>query len=331
MPSPRPVVAVVIPAYNEELAISACLDAICMQTWRELEIIVADGGSSDATREIVAEYSSRDPRVRLIDNPGRTQPAALNSALAAMTSDWMVRMDAHSTVPPTYVEGVMAHLLTGRWGGVGGRKDGVAYTDQGRAIAAALGSRFGVGNSTYHHGTETQVVDHIPFGAYPVDMVRELGGWDESVATNEDYEFDYRVRRSGRELLFDPSLVIMWETRQDVASFFQQYRRYGKAKALVVFQHPESAAVRHVLPAALVAWLALAVTILPWRPRWALVMIAPYLGVIGAATLTTAARLDSPESRRALPAVFSSMHLGHGIGFWETALRKVIGGGRPSR
>ena len=316
----RPTVAVVIPAFNEERAISACLDAICSQTWRELDVIVADGGSSDATREVVADYSTRDPRVRLIDNPGRTQPAALNAALAVMTSEWMVRMDAHSTVPATYVEGVMAHLLTGKWGGVGGRKDGVAYTDEGRAIAAALGSRFGVGNSTYHHGTETQVVDHIPFGAYPVAMVRELGGWDESVATNEDYEFDYRVRRSGRELLFDPSLVILWETRQDVPSFFQQYRRYGRAKALVVFQHPESAAVRHVLPAALVAWIALALAIVPWRPRWALAMVAPYLGIVAAASLATAPQLDSSTSRRVLPAVFSSMHLGHGVGFWESVL-----------
>ena len=88
-------------------------------------------------------------------------------------------VDAHSTIPADYVERIVGHLSTGNWGGVGGRKDGVATTEQGRAICAALGSRFGVGNSTYHHGVEPQEVDHIPFGAYPVDVIRDVASGAE--------------------------------------------------------------------------------------------------------------------------------------------------------
>lgn len=318
--SDRSTVAIVIPALNEERSISACLDAVLAQTWTDLDVIVADGGSTDATRAIVDEYGGRDGRVRIVDNPRRTQPAALNSAVAHTDADWIVRIDAHSTVPPTYVASVMTHLSTGNWGGVGGRKDGVAHSAQGRAVAAALGSPFGVGNSVYHHGTEVQTVDHIPFGAYPMAVVRELGGWDENTPTNEDYEFDYRVRQSGKELLFDPRLVIFWETRETVKAFFQQYRRYGRAKYLTLRKHPESAAIRHLIPTGLVATLVAASVIACVRPRWAAAIVAPYAGVIAAATATVAPTLDSAESCRWLPLAFMAMHLGHGIGMWEALL-----------
>lgn len=316
----RDLVSVVIPTLNEERSVSTCLDSVLAQTWREMEVIVLDGGSTDRTRDLVAAYSEVDPRVRLVDNPRRTQPAALNTALEHVTSKWLVRIDAHSTVPPTYVETVMEHLGTGEWGGVGGRKDGVSTTEQGRAVAAALGSRFGVGGSTYHYGTEVQEVDHIPFGSYPVSVIRELGGWDEAIASNEDFEFDYRVRKSGRALLFDPRLVILWEARPTVESFFQQYRRYGRAKALVLAKHPSSASPRHLLPGALVAALAGAVVLTPFRPKWAVAIAAPYLAGLAAATAVVAPKIPEPRSRRWLPAAFASMHLGYGLGLWESIL-----------
>lgn len=313
-------VSVVVPTLDEERSISICLDSVLAQTWRNLEVLVVDGGSTDRTCDLVAAYAAADPRVRLVPNPRRTQSAAMNTAVEHVTSPWIVRVDAHSTVPSDYVAVIMEHLPTRRWGGVGGRKDGVATTVQGRAIAAALGSRFGVGNSTYHHGLEPQEVDHIPFGAYPVDVIRELGGWDESIVANEDYEFDYRIRQSGRALLFDPRISIAWETRQDVAAFFQQYRRYGRGKAVVLQKHPSSASPRHLLPAAIVAALVGALAISPIRPRWALAIVAPYLAVLVAGTASVApGRLD-PRSVRWVPAAFAAMHLGYGLGFWETTL-----------
>jgi len=318
----RPLVSVVVPTFNEERSVSICLDSMLSQTWRELEVLVVDGGSTDRTRELVEAYAAVDDRVRLVDNPRRTQPAAMNTAVDHVASEWLVRVDAHSTVPADYVERIMEHLPTGRWGGVGGRKDGVATTVQGRAIAAALGSRFGVGNSTYHHGTEPQEVDHIPFGAYPVAVVRELGGWDEAISANEDFEFDYRLRQSGRALLFDPRISIAWQTRQDVPAFFQQYRRYGRGKAMVLQKHPSSASPRHLIPAVIVGALAGAVMLLPFRPRWALAVVAPYLGILAAGTATTASGLVVPESRRWLPAAFAAMHLGYGLGFWESLVAR---------
>lgn len=321
----RPLVSVVVPTFNEERWISTCLDSVLAQTWTDLEVLVVDGGSTDQTVELVEAYSRVDPRVRLVDNPRRTQPAAMNTAADEVRSDWLVRVDAHSTVPANYVELAMENLLSGDWGGVGGRKDGVSTSVQGRAIAAALGSKFGVGNSTYHHGTAPTEVDHIPFGCYPVEVIRSLGGWDESISSNEDFEFDYRLIGSGRRLLFDPRMVIFWQTRSTVSEFFQQYRRYGRGKALVLRKHPQSASPRHVVPAGVVAALVGAVAISPWRPRWALAVAAPYLALLGVATTVVAPTLVVAESRRWLPGAFAAMHLGYGLGLWES----LIAGRRP--
>ena len=310
-------VTVVVPAFNEERAISACLDSVLAQTHRSLEVLVVDGGSTDRTRAVVEEYASVDDRVRLVDNPRRIPPAALNEATAVMTSRWLVRIDAHATIPPDYVSRTLLHLRSGRWGGVGGRKDGVGFTDEGRAIAAVMASPFGVGNSTYHHGTDVETVDHIPFGAYPREVIEEVGGWDESIPVNQDFEFDYRVRRAGHELLFDPSLRIAWECRQSVRSFWRQYRRYGRGKAQVVRKHPESAALRHFAAPAMVAMLAGALALLPFRPRWALALVAPYAGVIMVGVATTVPKVQGRAARRAVPRAFLAMHVGWGLGFWE--------------
>lgn len=308
---------VVIPAYNEESAISACLDSILAQTYRNLEVLVSDGGSTDRTRDLVAAYTAVDPRVRLVDNPGRIPPAALNAAVKEMTSQWLVRVDAHAVVPPDYVDRAMAHLLTGRWGGVGGRKDGVGYTDEGRAIAAVMASPFGVGNSTYHHGTEVQTVDHIPFGTYPKAVIEEVGGWDEDIPVNQDFEFDYRVRAAGHELLFDPELRIAWECRQSIRSFWRQYRRYGRGKAQVIRMHPESTALRHLVAPALVVNLAAAAAVATRKPRWGLALALPYATALAAASATLMSKMPSPAAKRAVPRAFAAMHLGWGVGFWE--------------
>jgi succinoglycan biosynthesis protein ExoA len=310
-------VTVVIPALNEERALSACLDSVLCQTYADLEVLVVDGGSTDRTRDLVEEYRSVDERVRLVDNPRRTPPAALNEAVLAMRSDWLIRIDAHATVPPDYVERAMAHLRSGDWGGVGGRKDGVGHTDPGRAIAVVLGSRFGVGNSTYHHGTSVQSVEHIPFGAYPRAVIEKVGGWDESIPVNQDFEFDHRVREAGYELLFDPAMAIAWDVRPTLRAFWRQYRRYGRGKAQVVRLHPTSISPRHLAAPALVLALATAALLAPFKPRWSALLVVPYLAALGVASATVMPSIVVPSARRYVPLAFLAMHLGWGLGFWE--------------
>lgn len=313
-------VTVIVPARNEERSIGATLDSLRRQDYRNLQIVVVDGGSTDGTAKIVQRHMAEDPRVELVDNPRQITPVALNLALAHARGPWLVRMDAHATVDPGYVRAAVSRLQERRWGGVGGRKDGVGTTPAGRAVAVALGSRFGVGGSLYHHGVEEQEVDHIPFGAYPTDLVRRLGGWDERLVTNQDFEFDYRLRRTGAHLLFDPRLRIAWQSKQTVRDLYRQYRRYGRGKVDVARLHPRSLRPRHTLPPLLVLYLALAAAVGLRRPRLAGVMVAPYAAAVTVASVQAGRSLDDPRARAFVPATFLAMHVGWGVGVWSRLL-----------
>jgi glycosyltransferase involved in cell wall biosynthesis len=312
-------VTVVVPARNEEISLAACLRSISAQTWPNLQIVVVDGASSDRTVDVVREIQSADGRVELVHNPNSIIPVSMNLALAAARGRWLVRVDAHSTIPPDYVATAVALLRSGDWGGVGGRKDGVGETPAGRAIAAAMGSRFGVGNSTYHYGDRQQAVEHIPFGCYPVDLLRKVGGWDEKLRVNQDFELDYRLRTSGKRLLFDPALVIHWECQQRIPDLYRQYKRYGAGKFRVAMKHPRSVRARHLAAPGLVAALTVATAAAPARPRFAAGLVLPYAAALSAATVTTARRLDDPQSRPWVAPAFAAMHVGWGIGFWSAA------------
>jgi glycosyltransferase involved in cell wall biosynthesis len=315
----------VIPARNEAGSIEQCLQSVLGQTVQNLQVIVVDGASTDDTAAVVRRYQERDARLVLLSNPDAIIPKSLNTALVAAEGIWFIRVDAHSTIPPTYVELALRHLREGKWGGVGGRKDGVGVTATGRAIAAALGSPFGVGNSVYHHGSTVRTVDHIPFGAYPTALVRDLGGWDEGLVANEDFEFDYRLTRAGHKLLFDPSLRISWRSRQSIRELFRQYRRYGRAKVAVVRLHPDSLHARHLAPPALVACLTGAGVMGRRRPLFRALVVGSYAAGLVAASVLTAPKVDGRSAQLRLPLAFAAMHLGWGVGFWEGLTRWVSG------
>jgi glycosyltransferase involved in cell wall biosynthesis len=316
-------VTVVVPARNEEITLPACLRSISAQTWSNLQIVVVDGASRDRTVDVVRQVQSTDRRVELVHNPNSIIPVSMNLALAVARGRWLVRVDAHSTIPSDYVATAVALLRSGDWGGVGGRKDGVGETAAGRAIAAAMGSRFGVGNSTYHYGDRRQTVEHIPFGCYPVDLLRKVGGWDEKLRVNQDFELDYRLRTLGRRLLFDPALVIHWHSQQRVPDLYRQYKRYGAGKFRVAVKHPRSVRARHLAAPGLVAALAVASVAAPGRPKFAAGLALPYAAALTAATVTTARRLPDPGSRSWVAPAFAAMHLGWGIGFWSAAAAEV--------
>jgi glycosyltransferase involved in cell wall biosynthesis len=322
-PSPGPgeadLVTVVIPARNEERFIRRCLDSVLAQTYPNLEILVVDGDSDDRTREIVAEVGARYPSVHLLSNPQRIVPSSLNVGLAHARGRWFVRIDAHATVVPDYVERAIAHLSTGEWSAVGGRVDPIGDSAAGRAIAVAMCSRFGIGNSVHHYGTDPVATDHVPFPGYPTELLRTLGGWNESLAVNQDFELDWRVVTSGGRVLYDPAMAIDYYGQQSVRGLFRQFRRYGRGKVLVIALHPRSAHVRHFAAPTLVAALVVSAGVaLAGHRRLGFVIPAAYAAGLGAATADGVRQLRHDGASQArLPLVFGAMHIGWGIGFWE--------------
>jgi glycosyltransferase involved in cell wall biosynthesis len=323
-----PRVSLVLPVRNEESSIAECLEGMQNQTYRDMEILVIDGLSDDRTLAIVESRMADDPRIRIVLNHERVIPAALNLGLEEARGTYLIRFDAHSVAPPDYVARIVDHLESGSYAGVGGTKIAVGGTSaMSQVIAGALSSRFGVGGSSYHYAEEATCVDHIPFGAYPVDLLRSLGGWNPQLLANEDFEMDYRVTHAGGRLLLDPEIRILWKSSQTLRDFGRQYQRYGRGKAAVARLHPDSLKLRHLLPVVeLLVFSGSVVASVILRRAWPLLANTPYACFLLASFSDAPLRRSSGRSPWLLPLVLTTMQMSWAVGFVRAIWRRRSGG-----
>jgi len=315
-----PLVSVVIPILNEVRTIDDTLTSVLGQTYRQIEVLAVDGMSDDGTIARLQAWAERDARVRILPNPRKAIPVALNIALEAAEGLFLVRVDAHSTIPDDYVERMVAHLQGGEVAGVGAKKTALGGPPNGQAIAAALGSPFGVGGSAYHYATEPTETDHIPFGAYRIDLARQLGGWDERLVANEDFEFDVRVRKAGGKLFLDPSVEVLWKCRSRIRDLAAQYRRYGRGKADVAFLHPSEVRLRHLAPPVAVAAITASAVLVPWVPILLPIVGGGYIVAVLGLSMPIGRKLENRDKLR-VPAALAAMQLAWGWGMWEGLAR----------
>jgi len=207
-----PAVTVIVPCRNEERFIGPCLKSIlnCDYPKESLEILVVDGMSTDGTPGIVQEYARQSRDVRLVANPRQTAPAAMNIGLAHAHGAVIVRMDAHAQYPRDYIRQCVETLIHTTASNVGGICQTLpsAPTAKARAIAYALSSPVGVGNSYFRIGTSgPRWVDTVPFGCFRKELFDQIGQFDELLRRNQDDEFNLRISRSGGKLLLLPDVV----------------------------------------------------------------------------------------------------------------------------
>jgi glycosyltransferase involved in cell wall biosynthesis len=317
----RPVVSIIMPVRNERRHIEAALDAALAQDIEApIEVVVADGMSNDGTRDVLARRADADGRVRVVDNPGGRTPSGLNAALAAARGRYVVRLDGHTIAPPDYARRLVGHLLAGECEAVGGIKRAVGTGAFGQAVAAVHGSRFGIGNARHHYGGRPGRIDHIPHGAYDVELARAIGGFSEHLVRNQDYDFDHRFAAHGGRIHFDPSISLDWHVRETPAALASQYAQYGYWKSVVLRRHPASLNARWLAPPALVATLVGSASLYRWRPaRLLLVATAgAYGGVLALGGAIVGRRSGCSRPRIAL--ALATMHLSWGAGFLAGAL-----------
>lgn len=316
-----PTVSILMPVYNEERSVGEAIASALQQTVRSVELIVIDGRSEDDTAEIVRALAVSEARVRLLDNPKRTIPSALNIGLEHARGTAVVRVDAHLTINESYIEtglGILAEHP--EVAAVGGCRVGVATSATGQAVAAALSSPYGVGDSINHYATEPQETDHASMGVYRAEVLRAVGGWDEELRVNEDVDIDHRILAAGHKIRYHPGMVMHWSVRETLRDFGRQYRRYGRGKAGMVRKNGlEAVRLRHLAPPGLLVMLvAGGGAALARRPRTAAVLLLPYPAVLAVAVTATKmpARRTTADSMR-LAGAFASMHLAWGLGFIE--------------
>lgn len=337
-PEGTPMVSVVIPVYNEERHIEACLASVLDQDYpaERYEVIVADGGSTDRTRAIVEAFAARHPNVRLIDNPGRLQAAGLNRAILASAGSVIARQDGHAEWDRNHLQRCVDLLLSSGADNVGGRQDAVGEGDSGRAIACAMRSPFGVGGARFRYSEREEDMPTVFLGTFRRSAFERVGLFDEAYPPHEDFELNHRIRAGGGRIVYSPAIRTRYHVRDGLAALARQYFRYGRGKVRVARAAPGVIRPYHLAAPVLVAAAAVAAPLaLTGRGRrLAEIGAAGYVASCVAASVPAGAG-EPAAVRWRIPATFMVMHLAWGAGFWAgvaEALRGVsTGGGSPPR
>jgi cellulose synthase/poly-beta-1,6-N-acetylglucosamine synthase-like glycosyltransferase len=310
----EPLVTIAMPCREEEGYIEACIRAVQAQDWPRdrLEILVADGMSMDATREILHRLAAQDPRIRLVDNPDRIQAAGLNHCIRRARGEVIVRVDVHADYAPDFVRSCVAELERTGADNVGGAARPRARTFFQRCVAAALASPLGIGGSRYRRSDEEGFVESVWPGAFRRAVFERVGLFDPKAVTNEDAELNQRILEAGGRVYLSRDIVVHYYPRETIRALARQYFKYGQGRARTLVKHRRLLSLRPMLPALWLAGEATLVALAPWHVG--ALSVAGYALATGA----EAVRVGRREGLAAIPvvwAIFPTLHAAHGAGF----------------
>lgn len=336
MRASRPFVTIVVPCRNEARYIAHCLESILANDYPQdrLEVLVVDGRSDDRTREIVASYAARHGTIRLVDNPKRITPAALNAGIGAARGDIIMRMDAHVLYPVTYIGTLVTALEETGADGVGGPIATLPADDTptARAIALALSHPFGVGNSQFRTGvTERRWTDAVAFGCYRRTVFDRFGRFDEELVRNQDDEFDLRLVKQGGRLLLVPDAISGYYARATLGQVGRMFYQYGYFKPLVARKLGRVMTGRQLVPSLFLLVLGGTALLSPWLPvagAACVAIAAAYTTLVVGCALAALPR-HGFRCALALAAAFPTLHAGYGAGFLLGIGDHLLGLRRP--
>ena len=320
--------SVICPIYNEESRIEECILSILAQDYpkEDLEVLFVDGQSSDLTRDIIANYMLNYTFIKLLDNPKRIAPAALNIGIRASSGDIIMRLDAHAKYPANYFSLLVSKLKESGADNVGGvcRTLPAKDTSVCRAIAHAMSSPFGMGNSYFRIGSDHEMwVDTVPFGCFKREIFDKIGLFDEELVRNQDDEFNGRIIKNGGRILLLPEVVVDYFARDSLTKTAKMFFQYGLFKPLVNHKLQKPTTLRQFIPplffAGLIAGGLLSVfskTIL-----WIFVSVI-VLYVLCCFVFGRNRERVWPDVLW-MPFTFSAIHLSYGCGYWVGILKMI--------
>lgn len=246
-------ITVICPVYNEEKYISACIDSVLCQDYpcEDMEILFIDGMSKDHTRDIIKGYHKKYSFIKLVDNPQKIVPVALNIGIRLASAEVIIRLDAHAIYPNNYFSTLVKHLKELKADNVGGVCETLPANKKmkSKAIAAALSNPFGMGNSYFRIGTsQTRKVDTVPFGCFNKEIFKRIGLFDEELIRNQDDEFNGRIIKNKGEIYLIPTIVISYFGRDTLRKVAKMFYQYGLFKPLVNKKLGSPATMRQFFP-----------------------------------------------------------------------------------
>ncbi|HSN25734.1 MAG TPA: glycosyltransferase family 2 protein [Kofleriaceae bacterium] len=316
-----PSVTVIVPVRNEVAFIEDTLRALLDQTDppAEYEVIVVDGMSDDGTRDLIARLAAADPRLRMVDNPERTVPHALNVGIRDAKGEILIRVDGHTTVAHDFIRANLALLdeHPEAWS-VGGPIAHRGRSIVGRAIAAAMSSSVGVGGARHRDETYEGYAEGTAFPAFRRWVFDRIGMFDEHLVRNQDDELNFRITRAGGQIFISPRVKHDYFVRDSYKALFSQYMQYAYWKVEVMRKHGAVIAPRHLVPGAFVVGLPLCVGASLLLPLpLSLVPLTPlvtYGGLLAYLAGKVALDQRDPRVGVAAAAAAATMHVAYGLG-----------------
>jgi glycosyltransferase involved in cell wall biosynthesis len=313
----RPLVSIVIPCLNEERYITALLDSLAAQDYGPagIEVIVADGGSTDATRQLVRDYPSEFARLELVDNPKRITVGGLNAGMDAAKGDCWIIIGAHSHVRADFVRASVEALKRTGAACVGGPIETVGEGPMGLAIAAAMSSPFGVGDAKFRYADKEEEVDTVPFGCYHRLVWERVGRFDETVDGADEDSYNARLIEAGGRIVLVPEIRSSYYPRRTFKALAKQYWEYGAAKG-TLYTRGRPLQPRHFAPSAMVVTGSglLLLGAFSKKARWTLRALGMVYFVAGS-TLAKRAAAKNGANPMLTFAAMATMHVTYGAGF----------------
>lgn len=313
----QPFVSVLVVVRNEERYVERCLYSLAAQDYprSRFEVLVIDGQSTDSTKQIVSRFAAESTvDLRLLQNARFRTAPGLNVGLREARGEVIVRVDGHAWAAPDFLSRSVEALFETRADCVGGVIESEGDTYVGRAAAAVMSSRFGVGGAAFRVGGEGRA-DTVAFGAYRRDVFARIGGFAEDIDKGEDDELNYRLLDAGGTIMLVPGIRAGYTVRGDLGGLWRQYRGYGRAKPEVLRRHPAQARMRQLAPAAFVGAIGVTSMMAIFGRRGPLAGLAAVYTL--AATIASLALVPRHGWRQLplLPVVFACLHVAYGTGF----------------
>ncbi|MFF1823722.1 glycosyltransferase family 2 protein [Kribbella sp. NPDC058245] len=317
-----PPVSVVMPVLNEERHLEEAVGRVLDQNYPgELEVVLAIGPSKDRTQEIADKLADRDSRISIIANPTGKTPAALNVGIAHARHDILVRVDGHGALTDGYITRAVEVLDESGADNVGGVMAAEGRTPTEMAVACAYRSRLGLGASTFHQGGKAGPADTVYLGVFRRTALERVGGFDETMHRAQDWELNYRIRKTGGLIWFSPDLSVTYRPRSSLSAVAKQFFHTGQWRREVIRRHPETASKRYLAPPVAVIGIALGtilgiiglITGIAWLD---LGFLAPLgYGVLLLIGSAVEGRYLPWKALFWMPLVCATMHMSWGLGF----------------
>ncbi len=225
--STLPKVTIIVASYNNESTIEECLKSILAQNYPKdaFEVIVMDGGSKDATVQIAQKLP-----VKVFSIPINC-PSAYNYAMRIAQHPILGYIDSDAKVEADWLSKLVPRLDDPKVAGVSGSiETWNADNPWAKSIGYELKNRYRrIGRYTGRIATMNLLLKR--------SVVEEVGGWDESLASQYDTDFGFRVSSLGYKIAYEPSAICYHYNRPSLRAYYRQQMQYGKNTLRLYFKH----------------------------------------------------------------------------------------------